>query len=426
MSRRHDKLLAMFYFLEERERNHESFELEDLVEVTGYKLSSVMSYFRGRLRGEVVHEGPEGGLIVRGVSRLGPDRFVTYMIRGVAPPAAPEPIAPAPTPTPTPAAPEPEPVEPATPEVAPAGGGRMAEAMLARSASSARVALTLYHDPYCEDRVQLSMNALVRAWELLFRAELVRVGGPAGLYGAPRAPEDARFDLLVGKLLANPRDPVRRNLEWLHQLASVWGDALAPELRPYLSRLMQAGVSNYVRRFEAVARRRLVEVHAGALALGCDGPVVALSALEEAYGAAWVGRVASLLRTLRLEELELASDAFCAEGGWALELQRVSGLEPARLAGGEGSQEAAALVDATLGTRVYPFSTEEILPEVNRHLPHELRLSASAIARADRAERVREGAPNRFFARGPRGEPRYARAWVDWLVRAALRGERFE
>ncbi len=412
----------MFYFLEERERNHESFELEDLVDVTGYKLSSVMSYFRGRLRGEVVHEGPEGGLIVRGVVRLGPDRFVTYMIRGVAPPAPPEP----PAEVPEPAAPVLAESEPAEHETEADGGERMAEALLARSASSMRVALTLYHDPYCVDRVQLSMLALVRAWGLLFRAELVRVGGPSGSYGAPRAPEDARFDLLVGKLMANPRDPVRRNLEWLHQLASVWGDALAPELRPYLSRLMQAGVSNYVRRFEAVARRRLVEVHAGALALGCDGPVVALGTLAGAYGHEWVGRVESLLRTLRLEELELASDAFCADGGWALELHRVSGFDPARMLGGEGSQKAAALIDATLGTRVYPFSTEEILPEVNRHLPHELRMSASAIARADRAERVREGAPNRFFARGPRGEPRYARAWVAWLVRAALRGERFE
>ena len=79
-----------------------------------------------------------------------------------------------------------------------------------------------------------------------------------------------------------------------------------------------------------------------------------------------------------------------------------------------------------MGTLVYPFTNEEILPEVNRHLPHDLRLSASSLARADRAERVREGAPNRFFARGPGGEPRYSRAWVMWLVRAVLRGERFE
>jgi hypothetical protein len=305
----------MYHFLAARERSQEPFTLEQMAEAIGYKLSSVQTYYGKRLKDVLVHERADGSYTARGlVGQLDEPSFIDLMAeRTPATLAEPDP--------------EPDDDEPPGEEVWTA---TLAETLLGRAQQACEAALLIYHLPGDTHRVALALPLVLQAWECLLKAEIVRLRGLDQICYLSDPTRGLSARDTITRLFAEERDPVRRNLEWLMRLQSESAHLLLIELQPYLARLLQAALLNFRRRFEAVARRRLLTVGAGRLDLGDARDLIPPDQLAMRYGEPLAQQAVALLTRLLEEERSLAADAFMAAAGLRPALLR-DGHDPIEL-----------------------------------------------------------------------------------------------
>ena len=403
--RRHEKFKKMFGFLQDRENDQGTFTLDDLADTTGYKMSSIRTYYGKRLKGLLVIEKDEqeGIFCAQGMSGFSESSFIDYMTQR----SSPADVAVA-------AVQAELPDEPASKDEVVAG-------LIERSASSFKVALEVYHREGMSAQVMACCGLMCDAWRMLFDAETARIRGIEQLGDVSIISPHRGLQDILGRFFPNPRDPVRRNLEWLIHLHDAASHLLVPESKPYLSRLFQASALNFRRRWEAVAGRWLFSSGAGMLAMGMDGELGELEALEGTYGEHIVRRLGALVSALHAEEDELGSESFCSDP--ALRLV----LTPRR----EGSDLLMSAHQATARAReqvapeaAYPYSAVEVVHEINKQLPYATRLSSAAVEVIDAQHDVRATARNVYYARLE--DPlrhRYSEAYVAWITGAIQEDE---
>lgn len=304
----------MYHFLAARERRQDPFTLEELAEATGYKLSSIQTYYGKRLKDVLIHER-DGAFVARGlVGVLDEPSFIDLMAERTASPF-------------DPAEPEESADEPGEQDWAAA----LADALLSRAAQAAEGALLLYHLPGEQARIALALPLVSQAWECLLKAEIVRLRGLEQICYLSDPSRGLSARDTITRLFAEERDPIRRNLEWLLRLQGESAHLLLIELQPFLARLLQASLLNFRRRFEAVAARRLFIVGAGRLDLTDAHDLPSPSQLAARYGEPLAQQAFALLTRLIEEERALNADTFMVPGGLRPALLR-DGHEPVELA----------------------------------------------------------------------------------------------
>jgi len=403
----------MFYFLEEQQGRQRAFTLEELAEATGYKLSSIRTYYGKRLKGTLVSERADGRFRAHGLSVFDADGFVDYMTQRSSP----------------------EVLEDMGLEderaPGPAGDDTVIAGMLERAAHTLRASLAAYHDPYDPGRLARCVGALAEAWTLLLSAELAGIRGVDAIYvSSPRPKRGGGRPLtlpeLVARFFPDVRDAERRNIEWVSALGTSWRDAMVVELQPYVSRLLPASGLNFRRRYEAVARRKLLRMGSGLMSLVIDEDPVDPSAFHVHLGAHAARRALTLLEELRREEAKLADESFSATSELRLTFSRVDPSQPMELSDGAGSRRAARALEATLEHQLYPFDPLSVVLEINARLPFARRLSTSAIGAIDAAHGVRDEARTPLYLRTERAPYHlYSRAYVEWVVQCMTADERW-
>lgn len=408
MGKRHDKFRRMLYFLEESEHQSRRFSLEELAEATGYKVSSIRTYYGKRLKGVLVTEHADGSFQAHGLGVFNEQSFIDYMTQRSAPPSSVEELLLDDDDDDD----DDEPPEPVAEEQA-------AESILVRAQDAMRAALELMQQPARAHKLVLFGLMALEAWSMLLKGELARTRGLSQLYDPQSPLRPLSLNELLVRVYPNANDPVRRNLEWLDLLARDHAELLVPECSPYLLRLLQATALNFRKRFEALAGRRLLPSGAGLLLLLSDEEVLSIDGLRSRYGDAFATRQESLFHELRFDELELASRAFMVEPGFGGALTHPQLGESLVISGGKAPVEALRQLELDQTTRAYPFDGVQVVHEVNRLLPYERRISANAVDIIDAVFGVRMGAPNRYYQR--QDTPpfhAYSRAYVHWIVRS--------
>ena len=313
MGRRHTKFKRMFSFLSEHQKSGQEFSLGDLAEATGYKMSSIRTYYGKRLKDLLVKEVEEGVYVAEGMEAFDEETFIDYLTQR----SSPRDIA----------------------RASPAQGGEEVaqQCVLDRASSSFRLGLEIYHRPESLDHLGASVSLLCQAWQLLFDAEMARIRGIETWLG-----ERVGLAATLKRFFPNPHDPVRRNLEWMLALRGEYSALLLPQLKPYLSRLIQACVLNFRRRWEAVAREFLFQSGAGLMALGVDGELTEPEELAHLYGEEIATRVNRLIAELHSEEARLVSEAFCSRADLTLSLLSAKGEGAALLLAPQRTSQLAS------------------------------------------------------------------------------------
>ncbi len=405
MGRRHDKFRKMFSFLEEMQHRGESFTLEDLAEYTGYKISSIRTYYGKRLKGVLVIDGDDDqSYYATGTESFEEESFIDYLTQRSSPVDVQEVLA---------NAEQPAMEAPSTISVE----ERFEQDILQRSAKSFRYALEVYHR---EDDAGLGIcvTLLVQAWELVLKAELFKIRGVKSI-----DVEGMKVEELLPKFFPNPRDPVRCNLEWLVELAHRRSGVLVGELTPFFSRLLQSNVLNFRRRWEAVADKVLFERGGGMMALGVEGRAPSWDHLKGMYGEEVVSHMEGMMERLSRDENELQGHtSFQASPTHRLVLSPIIDANQVAISDHHATLEAAELMRHQvheIWRTTHPYSASEVVHEINRRLPYDLRLTAAAIEVIDVAHDVRSMEHSAYYLK--LDEPPfhvYSPVYVEWVVHA--------
>lgn|GEM_PF-4639105 len=403
--RRHDKFKKMYAFLAKMEQDEDTFSLSDLADATGYKMSSIRTYYGKRLKGLLVEETDEDGVYeATGLGSFDEESFINYMTQRSSPADV------------VSAGGEPVVSEADADELT--GEDAVIEGLIAQSAACFKLGLEFYHREHASGRVLACSGLFCDAWRILFDAETVRIRGVEQLTDSNFVTPHRGLGEVISRFFPNPRDPVRRNLEWLSHLHDAAAHLLVPETEPYLCRLLQACALNYRRRWEAVAGRRLFDRGAGMLAMGLDGAFANFEQIEERYGDHLARRITALISALHVEEGELSTEIFCADPSLHLVLTPRVHETHLELA----SHHTSRLADEAITPReTYPYNSAEVVHEINKRLPYTTRISSAAIEVIDAQHDVRVDPGNSlyFFDEEP-PHHRYSSEYVEWVSRAIL------
>ncbi len=288
-----NRQLRLLEALRQREQRQRPFSLDELVEATGYKLSTLKTYTTKRLRGTLIFEDEQGLLTCRGALAITPEAFLRRLDQ-----------------------------RRATSELS--AEDRLVDDLCARSHEHLLLALTLYHRPGARSGVEVFCHHIGRAWTLLLLAALVG-DEPESVAALLRGQLGDPAARALSMAFDDPDDPVRRNIALIGDLERASGLAPLGHLQGPLSRLFQASVLNYGQMYRRVTGDPVV---AGGLSgVLSESPPPDLARLGLEIGAA-AEALGALLRRFEAEEAELQSPRFATPAGYRWQLAPIGEALP--------------------------------------------------------------------------------------------------
>lgn len=255
---------------------------------------------------------------------------------------------------------------------------RLARALLRKSRDNMLLALELYNRPSLENRLDGFALLFCAAWEQMLKAELIEKDGEESIYRKSskkrgKIRETIPLSTCLDRVFS-PKDKKRKNLERISFFRNEAAHLLMPEVQAVVSRLFQAGVLNYIEKFEILSEQRFLETSAtGLLTLVGELRTPTIASLRSNYGAELGDEILKLVRTLE-EEIRAEDNwqfavpidisvVFAKKGdGSALEL--VASTDE----GIEGLRKAIVIEKAVDRKNTHPHKAKDVIAEVNRRL----------------------------------------------------------
>jgi len=215
------KLVLSYQFFVEKERNGQSFTIEDLCAATGWKEDTPKTYMGKKWKPFLIPD--DGKLIVSGIQRMSETEYLRYMSQTK------------------------DVSEPDDPNLHP-----IAKELLLKSRQAAIHALDGYNRPYTEFRTEGFTVMMVIAWRCLFHAIFERDsrgyvytdkdGKTRLIDGEPKTWE---LSQCIKEYFADNQTPVRSNLDFIVGLRNKIEHRYVPELDVKVAGECQALILNY-------------------------------------------------------------------------------------------------------------------------------------------------------------------------------------
>lgn len=254
---------------------------------------------------------------------------------------------------------------------------RLARALLRKSRDNMLLALELYNRPSLENRLDGFALLFCIAWEQLLKAELIEKDGEESIYRNNSREGRIRETISLSDCLDrvfSSGDKQRKNLERIVFFRNAATHLLMPEVQAVVSRLFQAGVLNYIGKFEVLSEQRFLETSAtGLLTLVGELRTPTVASLVSNYGSELGEEILKLAKTIE-DEIREENDwqfavpidisvVFARKGeGSALEL--VASTDE----GVEGLRKAVIIEKAIDRKNTHPYKAIDVVNEINRRL----------------------------------------------------------
>lgn len=254
---------------------------------------------------------------------------------------------------------------------------RLARALLRKSRDNMLLALELYNRPSLENRLDGFALLFCIAWEQLLKAELIERDGEKSIYRNNSKQGRIRETISLSDCLDRVfslGDKQRKNLERIIFFRNAATHLLMPEVQAVVSRLFQAGVLNYIGKFEILSEQRFLETSAtGLLTLVGELRTLTVASLVSNYGLELGEEILKLARTIEDEIREENDWQFAvpidisvvfARKGEGSTLELVASTDE----GVEGLRKAIIIEKAVDRKNTHPYKAIDIVNEINRRL----------------------------------------------------------
>lgn len=255
---------------------------------------------------------------------------------------------------------------------------RLARALLLKSRDNMMLALELYNRPSLENRLDGFALLFCTAWEQLLKADLIERDGEKSIYRSTtihtKVKETIPLKECLERIFPTHDDKRRKNLEKIMFYRNAATHLLMPEIQAVVSRLFQAGVLNYIDKFEKVTEQRFLETSAtGLLTLVGELRTPTVASLKSNYGSEIGNEILDLARTLEEEIKEQDDWRFAvpidinmvfARRGKDNVLELIAGSDE----GIEGLRKAIIVEKAIDRKNTHPFKLADLIIEINRRI----------------------------------------------------------
>lgn len=248
----------------------------------------------------------------------------------------------------------------------------LARALVRKARDNMVLALELYNRPTLENRLDAFCMLFCTAWEQLLKSEIIESHGEETIFTESEPGRRAKtisLERAVEKQFA-ANDPVKANILTIAELRHGATHLLMPEAQGVLSRLFQAGVLNFAKRFPRVGGAALFAPSAsGLMSIVSDPEAADVLALRQSYGEKTATGIAELIESIG-ESIEKTQDERYAIGvEYRLVLTKSDSKADIRLSTAPGAEAIAMVVEKAVPVdKKYPFSAEDVERELTNRL----------------------------------------------------------
>lgn len=237
------------------------------------------------------------------------------------------------------------------------------EKLIGRSLDAFTLALEVYNRPSLKNRVEAFTIMMVNAWELLLKAEILKVDGYEKIF------YDGEKSISIAdaiKRRLQQKDPVRINLETLVELRDQAVHLLIPELQPQLSRLFQATVLNYQTRYRnEMGNAPLSGQSVGMLSLVIDGPAPEITLIQKLYGKHAALSISKFIKYFEDLSQDINSTEFSIPIDYRLALVKREDESDLSLSVGDAGKGAIIITKTKDPDATHPYHTKTAIAEIN-------------------------------------------------------------
>ncbi len=253
---------------------------------------------------------------------------------------------------------------------------------------------------------------MVNAWELMLKSELAKRDGTSSIF------KEGDFSISIREAmckLLESSDNVAKNLETLIDLRDHAIHLLIPELQPQLSRLFQATVLNYQKRFDPLmGNSPLASQSVGLLSLIVDGCEPEVAVIKETYGELTATQVKSFLGKFMEMARECDSDEFSISVDYKLALTKKSSESDLSLSLSDGGEKAIIIRETKDPDVTHPYHQNTAIAEINlrQTLVKITSYSFQAVVKKNKTQKAKRS--NYHYELD--GRHRYSEAFIEWFV----------
>jgi len=379
---RNNNQIKLAEALREFEINGTVFTADMIVERTTYSKNSVNKYINEKLLNKYVFQsGARTKYRCEGIAALSNDEFLSLMSQSLK-------------------------AKQKTPEE------QFYEKLIGRSLDAFTLALEVYNRPSMKNRVEAFTIMMVNAWELLLKAEVLKVDGYEKMfYDGDKSISVA--DAIKRRL--QEKDPVRKNLETLIDLRDQAIHLLIPELQPQLSRLFQATVLNYQTRYKnEMGNAPLAGQSVGMLSLVLDGPQPEIALIQKLYGKHTANSVSKFINLFDKTAKEIDSTEFSIPIDYRLALVKREDESDLSLSVGDEGEGAIIITKTKDPDLTHPYHTKEALDEINKRQKG-IFIKSGAFQAVLNKHKINKKKKSDYRYEID-GRPRYAEKFIVWFV----------
>ncbi len=379
---RNNNQIKLAEALREFEVNGTVFTAEMIVEQTVYKQKSVNKYINEKLLDKYVfHAGSRAKYRCEGIAALSNEDFLAVMSQSAK-------------------------AKNKTPEE------QFYEKLIGRSLDAFTLALEVYNRPSMKNRVEAFTIMMVNAWELLLKAEVLKVDGYEKIF----YDDDRSISITDAvKRRLQEKDPVRINLETLINLRDQAVHLLIPELQSQLSRLFQATVLNYQTRYKnEMGNAPLSGQSVGMLSLVLDGPKPEIALIQKQYGKHTANSISKFINQFDKTAKEVDSTEFTIPIDYRLALVKREDESDLSLSAGDEGEGAIIITKTKDPELTHPYRTKEALDEINNRQKVEF-IKSGAFQAVLNKHKVNKQKKSDYRYEID-GIPRYSEKFIVWFV----------
>lgn len=374
-------LLELLDELRKLQEKGSEFTAKEVAESVGYSVSSINKYFNEKLKGEYIVKVSRSLWKCNGINKLSNDEFFRLMSQSLN-------------------------TQSKSPDEI------FSEQLMKRSHDAFTLALEVYNRPTLGNRVEAFTIMMVNAWELMLKSELANREGASSIF------KEGDFSISIREAmckLMESSDNVAKNLETLIDLRDHAIHLLIPELQPQLSRLFQATVLNYQKRYKAImGNSPLAGQSVGLLSLIVDGCEPEVAVIKETYGELTATQVKSFLGKFTEMARKCDSDEFSISVDYKLALTKKSSESDLSLSLSDGGEKAIIIRETKDPDITHPYHQNTAIAEINlrQKLVKITSYSFQAVVKKNKTQKAKRS--NYHYELD--GRHRYSEAFIEWFV----------
>ena len=310
--------------------------------------------------------------------------------------------------------------------------GVLYKRLFERSENSFFLAIEIYNRIKQNNKIEAFCILIINAWELLLKGFLVKEEGEQSIYYKDSPERTITIIDALKRVIVNENDLVRKNLEKMIEMRDQATHFLIPEIQPWLSRLFQSSIFNFIKKYEELTNNKIdFSNETGLITLILDKNNFSETIVEKNYGISTKDIVLKFIKTLDEEEAKYNNPEFIIPVEYKLVLTKNEQNGDIKLQSGTLSSvhtQGVIIEVAKDPDRTHPYLSKEVIDRVNKELSDKqiMPINQYSLQAIIYKEKIKANKSSQYYYMLSRPQThRYSQQFVDLIVKKSSQHQNY-